>query len=76
MKKVGFLLISLIAVLIIFGGYQLQRPILTEQEAASKAKQYLETVNQKLDLSYNINIVEIGALNKDTFWNNVTGNRT
>ncbi|WP_127496762.1 hypothetical protein [Paenibacillus glycanilyticus] len=75
-KKVGYSIILLIAVLIIFGLYRFEEPILTEHEATSKARMYLETVNRNLDLTYNTNIVEMSVLNKDTFWNKVTGNRT
>jgi hypothetical protein len=74
-KKIVYSIISLIIVIIIFGCYQLQRTILTEHEAISKAKMYLDTVNQQLDLTYNTNIVEM-SLNKDTLWNKATGNRT
>ena len=76
MKKVGYLIILLIPVLILFGYYQFQKPILTEHEATSKARKYLETVNRYLDLTYNTNIVEMSVLNNDTFWNKATGNRT
>jgi len=75
-KKIGYSIISLIILIIIFGFYQLQKPILTEHEAISKAKMYLDTVNQQLELTYNTNIVEMSLLSKDTFWNKATGNRT
>lgn len=75
-KKISYTIISLSIVIIFLGFYQLQRPILTEYEAISKAKIYLNKVGQKLDLTYNTNIVEMSFLNNDTLWSKATGNRT
>jgi len=75
-KKLGYSILSLIVLLVLFGLYQIQKPILTEHEAASKASKYLETVNNNLDLTYNTNNVEMSVLNKDTLWNKAAGNRT
>ncbi|TCZ73246.1 hypothetical protein E0485_21365 [Paenibacillus albiflavus] len=75
-KKIGYSIILLIIVIIILGFFQVQKPILTEHEAIFKAKMYLDTVNQKLNLTYNTNIVQMSLLNNDTLWSKVTGNRT
>ncbi|HZG87889.1 hypothetical protein [Paenibacillus sp.] len=76
MKKVGYTIITLVLVLFTLGFYQFQKPILNEQEAVTKAKVYLQTVNRNLDLTYNTDFVELRVFNKDTFLNKATGNRT
>lgn len=45
-------IIFLMMTIIAYGSYQYQKPILTEQQAISNAKIYLDTVNLEMHLSY------------------------
>lgn len=64
-------------IIIVYGSYQFREPVLTEQQAISKAKMYLDTVNLQMHLSYDTKKdAESSSLNKDTFWNKIAGNRT
>ncbi|MDF2649005.1 MAG: hypothetical protein K0Q73_4810 [Paenibacillus sp.] len=75
MKKIIVRLALLLAVIIIIVGYQYARPILTSDEAISIATKHMDTVNNKMNLSYKTNNIESSWVNKDTFWNIATGNR-
>lgn len=77
-KKIFIIsMIFLIMIIIVYGSYQFREPVLTEQQAKSKAKMYLDTVNLQMHLSYDTKKdAESSSLNKDTFWNKIAGNRT
>ncbi|NIK72426.1 hypothetical protein [Paenibacillus sp. BK720] len=77
-KKIGVLIILLlIMVTLVIGLYQIQKPLLPEDQALSKAIMYLDAVNRNMDLTYNTkNGAESSWLNEDTFWNQLTRDRT
>ncbi|CAM3163797.1 hypothetical protein PALU110988_05595 [Paenibacillus lupini] len=67
--------IALFIIAAIYGVYEMQKPLLTEQEALAKARLYLDSVNHHLDLTYRTDSIPTYIiLDNDTFWNKATGN--
>jgi hypothetical protein len=74
-KLIAACCISLFIIAAIFGVYEMQKPLLTEQEALTKARVYLDSVNHHLDLNYRTDSLPTYIiLDNDKFWNRVTGN--
>ena len=74
MKKIVCTII--IIVLLCYSAYQLLIPIVSKEEAITKAKEYVQIVNDKENLNYNINKpVEISTLD-NSFFKRLTGNQT
>jgi hypothetical protein len=78
MKKIIIISSLLISIIIIsFIVYQLNKPILTQNEAIAKAKIYLDIADEKMHLPFDTKKdAESSWRNKDSFLNKVTGNRT
>ncbi|MDR6550184.1 hypothetical protein [Paenibacillus qinlingensis] len=67
---ISLIVLSLIAI------YQFQRPILTEESAVNKAKEYLQIINTNMKENIQTQkLPDYCVLRKDTFWNKMIGNR-
>ena len=56
--------------------YQFQKPILTENNAIIKAKEYVKVINEKMNVDFDTEKqVEYCLLKNDTLWNKMTGDR-
>lgn len=74
MKKITLLL--LLAAISLFVIYQVQKPILTENNAVIKAKEYVEIINGKYNSEFDTEIpANYVVLENDTIWNKVIGRR-
>ncbi|MEK3720260.1 hypothetical protein [Paenibacillus sp. FSL H8-0034] len=77
MKKVVGILLIVLVVLGCWSTYEYNKPILTNEQAISSAKRYLNTVNEKKKINIKTESpVELIYLNKNSFWDKATGNRT
>lgn len=76
LKKIIIIASFLVIIFISFAIYQFNQPLLTKNDAITKAGIYLTTVNAKMNLPYNTKNVEESSwyISKDDFWNKVTGN--
>jgi hypothetical protein len=73
MKKISLLLLMAISVFVI---YQFQKPILTENNAIIKAKEYVNVINAKMNTDYDTGkLAAYCVLESDTVWNKIIGNR-
>lgn len=73
MKKI--FLVSLISISL-FIIYQLQKPILTEDNAIIKAKEYIQVINKKMNADIDTQkSAEYCVLTNDTVWNKIIGSR-
>src|SRR5437016_3785765 len=73
MKKISLLLLMIIS---IFAIYQFQKPILTENNAIIKAKEYVNVINEKMNINIDTDkMVDYCVLESDTTWNKIIGNR-
>lgn len=74
-KLIASCFLSLFIITAIYGVYEMQKPLLTKQEALAKARLYLDSVNHHLDLNYRTDSIPTYIiLDNDTLWNRATGN--
>jgi len=73
-KKITLLvLLAAISIVVI---YQFQKPILTENNAILKAKEYVQLVNERLGSTFDTEKpANYCVLDEDTIWNKFIGNR-
>jgi hypothetical protein len=68
--------IILLAVLTVFVIYQFTKPILTEDTASDKAKEYVNLINEKKNSNFDTKkMADYSILNNDNVWNKIIGNR-
>lgn len=73
MKKIFLLLLIAVSIFVI---YQFQKPILSENNAIIKAKEYVKVVNEKMNSDFDTEKqAEYCLLRNDKFWNRIIGNR-
>ncbi|MEC0227068.1 hypothetical protein [Paenibacillus alba] len=72
MKKVSLVFLISIS---LFMFYQFQKPILTEDNAIIKAKEYIQVINKKMNADIDTQkSAEYCVLTNDTVWNKIIGN--
>ncbi|NOU98687.1 hypothetical protein [Paenibacillus planticolens] len=72
MKKISLVFLISISLFII---YQFQKPVLTEDIAIIKAKEYIQVINKKMNVDIDTQkSAEYCVLTKDTVWNKIIGN--
>ncbi|MEW9698669.1 hypothetical protein [Paenibacillus sp. SI8] len=73
MKKISLIFLMSISLFVI---YQFQKPILTENDATIKAKEYIQVINEKMNAGIDTQKpAEYCVLTNDTVWNKMIGNR-
>jgi lipoprotein signal peptidase len=73
MKRISLLVLIALSIFVI---YQIQKPILTENNAIIKAKEYVKVINEKMNGDYDTEKkAAYCLLENDSFWNRIIGNR-
>lgn len=73
MKRISLLLLIALSMFVI---YQIQKPILSENNAIIKAKEYVKVGNEKMNSDFDTEKqAEYCLLRNDKLWNRIIGNR-